>query len=202
MTMRHLPLPPSMLRLVRHAPVDGTEGVCYGASDWPAGAAATEVLADALAEQLPRDLRVLASPLQRCRQLAAALQARRPDLAFDIDPRLQEFNFGAWEGKRWAEIDRHAFDHWLADFWHRPPAVGAETMGAFMNRVAAARDACCVRATDALWITHAGVIRAALALARGVRSPMDASQWPRDAIRSGTIYAVTLGSARHDDAGS
>lgn len=198
MNSRQFPPSTPVLRLVRHAPVDGAEGVCYGASDWPADAAANEALAGALAQQLPQRLYVAASPLRRCRRLALALQARRPDLAFEIDPRLQEFDFGAWEGRRWAEIDRHAVDHWLADFWHRSPAAGAETMAAFMSRVAAAWSECRARATNALWITHAGVIRAALVLERGVRCPMDASQWPSDAIRSGTIYAVRLDQLSSD----
>lgn len=58
------------------------------------------------------------------------------------------------------------------------------------------------RGTDALWITHAGVIRAVLALERGVRSQMGASQWPSDAIRSGASYAVKSGPACRDGAGS
>jgi alpha-ribazole phosphatase len=185
-------MPHPTLLLVRHAAVDDSDGVCYGASDWSANSAATDALANALAEQLPRDLCVLASPLQRCRQLAVALQARRPDLAFAVDPRLQEFNFGAWEGRRWADIDRHAFDRWFVYFWRRPPATGAETTAAFMNRVAAAWDACHARALDTLWITHAGVVRAAMLIARGARLPINASQWPRDGIRRGTIYAFGL----------
>jgi alpha-ribazole phosphatase len=43
-----------------------------------------------------------------------------------------------------------------------------------------------------VWITHAGVIRAAGLLARGVTHLDDASQWPREAPGFGAWTVVDL----------
>ena len=78
------------LWLVRHAEVVAAEGLCYGASDLPADAAATRDAAQALARQLPQGLPMHVSPLQRCELLAQSLKALRPDLMLKTDARLRE----------------------------------------------------------------------------------------------------------------
>ena len=96
-------------------------------------------------------------------------------------------NFGAFEGQRWDSISAQAYDAWMADFWqHR--FGGVESVAEFMTRVALAWDealpgrAAC---KPQVWITHAGVIRAASLIAKGLREIHDAALWPTDALAFG-----------------
>ena len=175
------------LWLVRHARPLVDVGICYGRLDVPADAGATAECARQLAAQLPAGTAVIASPLQRCEQLAIALQVQRPDLAFTTDSRLQEMDFGQWEGRAWDDIGAAALDAWVADFaGHRPG--GGESVQAFMQRVARLWDEASAAAlaagadrtanADRLWITHAGVLRAVSLLERGIRCLSRADQWP------------------------
>jgi len=177
------------LWLVRHAQPLVAPGVCYGALDVAADAQATQRIAQELAETLPTGLAVQTSPLQRCKLLAQALQGLRPDLILNVDARLVEMNFGCHEGQRWDQISRAALDAWTADFWqHR--FGGAQSVSELMQRVAAAWDDAVLRGQPCVWITHAGVIRAASLLAQGLRRVDDASCWPNTTLRFG--YCVCL----------
>lgn len=175
------------LWLVRHAQPLIEPGICYGRLDVAADAAATADCARRLALELPTGLNVAASPLQRCAQLARALQTLRPDLHFHTDVRLQEMDFGRWEGCAWQAIDPAELQAWTDDFAHYTVGGTGESVSAFMARVGAAFDAfnsdSSARAT--LWITHAGVIRAAGLLAQGVRQIERADQWPLHAPNYG-----------------
>jgi len=178
------------LWLVRHARVALPEGVCYGASDVPLDAAATQAAAQALAARLPPGLRVWHSPLSRCELLALALQGLRPDLMLKPDARLRELDFGAWEGRPWSAIGREAFDAWLADFAHARPGGDGESVAALMARVAAAFDAWRAGGRDAAWVTHAGVIRAVRVLSQGVRAVHGAADWPADVVAFGDAWVI------------
>jgi alpha-ribazole phosphatase len=168
------------LWLVRHAQPLVEAGVCYGASDLPADAQATQACACALAELLPPGLRVLTSPLQRCTQLAQALQALRPDLPATPDARLREMDFGCWEGVRWDAIPKTAYDAWTSAFGqHR--FGGRESVQELMQRVAAAQVEAVQGGGDVAWITHAGVMRAMRLLAQGIARIEHAAQWPQEA---------------------
>ncbi len=182
----------STLWLLRHAPVLAAPGLCYGASDLPADATATQAAAQAMAARLPPGIAVQHSPLQRCELLAHSLQVLRPDLVPSTDPRLREMDFGAWEGRRWAELPRAEFDRWLADFAGTPPATGAESVRALMARVSEAWADWRASGADALWITHAGVMRAALLLSRGVSLPASAADWPADELPLGQVLTLRV----------
>lgn len=171
------------LWLIRHARPLVEPGVCYGALDVPAEPQDTRRAAERLAAALPPGLALRCSPRQRCRQLAAALVALRPDLACTPDPRLAEMDFGDWEGQRWDALGAAALAAWTADFARHRPG-GGESVQAFMRRVGAAWEEALAAplAGQALgWITHAGVIRAASLLASGIACPEHADQWPPDA---------------------
>ena len=165
------------LWMVRHAQPLIAPGICYGQLDMPADVDATVACAQALFKVLPPGITVVTSPLQRCEQLAQALLALEPDLTMKKDMRLQEMNFGAWEGQRWADIARAELDAWTADFDGYRVGGNGESVNTFMTRVATAFDAL-PRAENTLWITHAGVIRAVRLIASGQRRLQRADQWP------------------------
>lgn len=179
------------LWLLRHAQPRVAEGVCYGATDVAANPQVTGQVAVALAQVVSPELPMATSPLRRCRQLADALQALRPDLSCRVDERLAEMDFGCWEGWRWSAIGPDEFDRWTADFCGYRFG-GRESVGELMTRVAAALDEARQSRGDALWVTHAGVIRAVRLLAAGVGLPQSADQWPRETIDFGRWEAITL----------
>lgn len=184
------------LWLLRHAAVLAAPGLCYGASDLPADPALTQQAAQAAAAQLPAGLPVWVSGLQRARQLADALRTLRPDLGPPhTDPRLNEMNFGRWEQQPWAAVPQAAFDAWLADFAHHRFG-GVESTQSVIDRVAQALAALQAQVGpdgEAVWVTHAGVIRAVTYLAGGGALPVaDARHWPREAPPPGGWTVLSL----------
>ncbi len=187
------------LWLVRHAQPLIEPGVCYGATDILADVQATATQARRLADLLPQGVRIYSSPLQRCESLALALCRLRPDLAHECDARLREMDFGCWEGRRWSDIDQDEFEIWMSDFAEHCVG-GGESVRTLINRVALALESTrkCVDTSgdvthgNAVWITHAGVIRAVTLLAKdGVRLSC-ASQWPSEAPDYGQWSEVTF----------
>ena len=169
---------PGEFWLVRHALPLVASGICYGQLDMAADAQATLDCAQALAKALPQSFSVVTSPLQRCEQLAKALRDLRPDLTFKTEKNLQEMDFGQWEGRLWDAIPRAEMDAWTANFADYAVGNTGESVSQFMARIAVCYDSL-QPGSRTLWITHAGVIRAANLLARGVRHMEHANQWPR-----------------------
>ena len=164
------------LWIVRHARPLIAAGICYGVMDVLADAAETEQAARALAAALPMGAVLRVSPLTRCQQLARALCASRADLQARTDPRLREMDFGCWEGVAWDAIPQAALQAWTDDFGkHR--FGGAESSNEVLARVARVWDED-QGEHDTVWITHAGVARAAHLLADGVCVLRRADQWP------------------------
>ena len=174
--------------VVRHARPLIAPGICYGVLDIPADSQETNFAARALAPQLPGGFLALVSPLQRCRQLADALQLLRSDGVFTFEPRLAEMDFGQWEGVAWADIPREAVDAWTADF-ARHRFGGKESAGDFLRRVSKVWDEA---PGAALWITHAGVARAAMLIASGIREIERADQWPLTAPAYGELMTLQV----------
>jgi len=166
------------LWLVRHARPLIDAGICYGATDVPADADHTQAVAVQLAPLLPAGLTVWTSPLQRCSALADQLLALRPDLRLRVDARLTELDFGCWEGQRWDAIPRAAYDAWTANFG-TTRFGGRESVNELLQRVAAARAEAQALGQDAVWVTHAGVLRAIALLDQGLSTLEQAPQWPQ-----------------------
>ena len=179
------------LWLVRHALPLIDLGICYGATDVLPEAPATQAAAQALSHVLPQGLRLLTSPLQRCELLTQSLRTLRPDLTYQVEPRLAEMSFGCWEGQRWDAIPVPEFDRWNADF-AQPRFGGAESVSEFMQRVAGVWDEFKTEGQDGVWLTHAGVIRAASLLAQGVRNITHADQWPKNAPAFGQWWQLEI----------
>lgn len=182
------------LWLARHAAPLVAPGLCYGASDVAADPALTVAAAERLAAALPRYTSVQCSPLQRCQALALALHALRPDLPMHTSALLAEMDFGDWEGQLWASICAPALAAWTDDFAQHQPG-GGESVTTFMQRVSSAwSNAHAAAAPDSLWITHAGVIKAARLLARGHRQIERADQWPTESVAFGEWTILPLPS--------
>ena len=181
------------LWLVRHATPLVAPGTCYGALDVAADAMHTAETARRLVQTLPVDLiAAQCSPLQRCRVLAHALRTLRPALAVQTTPLLAEMDFGDWEGKTWNSLGEPALSAWTADFAHHRPG-GGESVTALLKRVDEAMQiASNADGDDVLWITHAGVIKAARLLSAGTRHIARADQWPTIGVAFGGWTVLTL----------
>lgn len=166
------------LWIIRHARPLIEPGICYGASDIPADLEHTQSSAAQLAPLLPAGITLWTSPLQRCTALTQALLTLRPDLTSRVDTRLKEMDFGEWEGVRWDDIPRSAYDEWTARFG-AARFGGRESVNELMQRVAAARDEVRALGQDAVWVTHGGVLRAMGLLAQGLTQLDQAPQWPQ-----------------------
>lgn len=191
-----------MIWLVRHAQPLIAPGVCYGALDLPADVQATQQAAQGLAQRLPPGAQLQTSPLLRCQQMAQALQALRPDLSLHTEARLAEMNFGTWEGQRWDALPPEALDAWTRDFW-RHRVGGGECLADFMGRVAQVWDAAMAAslvAVPQVWITHAGVIRAARLIASDQREVHAAADWPAAAPGFGQCWRYQFPSTWQEDA--
>ena len=178
------------LWIVRHAKPLIESGVCYGALDVAADEEHTWQAARALAHTLPLHCIVRVSPLQRCMQLAEALCELRPELTPQTDARLREMDFGSWEGVAWDAIPLAAMQAWTDDFGaHR--FGGVESANEVLGRVAELWDTAQQQPEEnQVWITHAGVARAAHLLSQGVRNVHSANQWPKDAPGYGEWWCV------------
>ncbi len=179
------------LWLVRHAKPLIAEGLCYGQLDIAAEPSATQQAAKKIAPLLPKNAMLYSSGLQRARQLAQALHTLRDHLVPEIDPRLNEMDFGTWEGIAWDAIPQAAFDTWIADFdAHRFGA--AESVRDLLTRTSQALSACASH-QDVIWVTHAGVIRAVNYIKQyGLNAPATSDKWPAKAPAFGDYQCLTF----------
>jgi alpha-ribazole phosphatase len=181
------------LWLLRHALTDAAPGLCYGRTDVGVPAAATLAAAQGLLpHRIPEGTPVRCSPLRRCAELARSIETLRPDLRPDVDPRLAEMDFGAWEGQLWSAIPRTAFDAWTGNFADAQPGGDGESTRRFMQRVGSAFDDWRASGRDALWVTHAGVMRAVQLLHGGTLHVERAEQWPSRPIGYGECLRFEL----------
>ena len=112
-------------------------------------------------------------------------------MTYKTDTRLQEMNFGQWEGRAWQAIGPAELQAWTSDFANYAVGRDGESVTLFMARVASAFDVLQDQ-HDTLWITHAGVMRAVQLLAQGLRSIERADQWPLNAPDYGQWLTLNL----------
>lgn len=154
---------------LRHAPVPDPENRICGRLDPPCDLSDQDRLT-ALARYLPAQAVVVESGLLRCHQTLGAIEASGLTVAPSIiEPDLQEQDFGHWQGRRWAELDK-AKDPLVEAFWRDPASTappGGESFEAVMARVRAVIAAMTrhFEGRDIIAVAHAGTIRAALAMA-------------------------------------
>jgi broad specificity phosphatase PhoE len=154
------------LVLVRHAESRGA-GKFVGQQDEPLSTEGRRQL-KGLARKLSkfRFQAIFASDLTRAIATARAT-ARRQKLEVQIRPGLREMHFGRWQGLSWEQIRRReprAADRWSKHF-PSESIPGAERFPRFRRRVNAELTAIvdANRGRCVLVVTHAGVIRVALA---------------------------------------
>ncbi len=184
------------LFLLRHARPLIAKGLCYGQLDIPADHAHTLSSAQAMAQQLRQagfpQVQLVASPLRRCQQLAHALSHELHTYNiphhWHSDTRLQEMDFGVWEGLPWSTIALDAWQAWTADFAHFRVGETGESVAQLMARVHHALQT--PRHLPTVWITHDGVIKS-VQLLQQQRQPQQASDWPRTGCAYGQSWCCT-----------
>lgn len=151
---------------LRHARVTENPGRFYGRTDVSCDTSNTRVFTG-LAGVLPQNPLLLVSPLRRTFETAAALSRAGLDLPeARIEPELLEQDFGDWTGRRIKDVYAGiAPDDPIWRGQVRPP--GGESFAEVCARVAAAITRLTVehKGRDIVAVSHAGVIRAALAQA-------------------------------------
>jgi alpha-ribazole phosphatase len=148
------------VHLLRHGPPART-GLMLGHTDTPAMTADCPQIAARVAT-LPI-ARIVASDLTRASAQAAVLAERRR-VPLTLDLAWRELDFGEWDGHAPGDLPAPA----LAAFWNDPEAQappGGERWSDLCARVAGALARL---ETDTLVVTHAGAMRAALAVLTGL----------------------------------
>lgn len=148
------------LILVRHPKPRCEPGLCYGRLDLECDAQALETAASSL-QHLAASARVFSSPARRAFDLASRLYHGAA-----ADPRLQELDFGDWEGRRWQDLGREAIDAWRQGLPDAAPPNG-ETLTAMAARCSDWLASLQADARPVLAVTHAGPIRLIRALLQG-----------------------------------
>ena len=144
--------------LIRHTQTDTPKGLCYGQSDVKLAADFFDDARDIL-KKLPTHDVLFSSPLSRCVRLANLISA---DVI--LDNRLLEVNFGDWENVPFADIESEKLHHWTQNFVTLAPPNG-ESFSELCQRVECFwHDVIQLESERIFIVTHAGVIRALLAV--------------------------------------
>ena len=179
----------SRLAILRHAPTGwNARKRLQGRSDQPLSA---EGIALARTWSLPgevADWEIHCSPLQRARHTAEILSGREAI----PDARLIELSFGAWEGRRLADLRRDLGEAMRAneaaglDFL--PP--GGESPRMLTARLRPFLAECALRGAPRAAVAHKAVIRALYALATG----WDMKQDPSEKLRDSCCHIFEVGT--------
>jgi alpha-ribazole phosphatase len=176
------------LTVWRHPKPRGVEGLCVGQLDVTVDRRKSKRLAHrirAWSRRRGAPCVVLTSPSSRGADVGRWLS--RWGWQHEIDERLLELDFGAWQGRAWPAIGREQIDAWCGNFAEYRPGGGESTAAlldrcrSFLAEARSARAVCIVG--------HAGWISAALWLHRADDQPLDASSWPA-AVRYGAMVEL------------
>ncbi len=148
------------LILVRHPKPDCKEGLCYGRLDLSCDAGTLETAVHKLGP-IALGHRIVSSPARRAKDLALRLGEE-----VAIEPRLQELDFGAWEGCLWSDLGRDAVEAWQRGLPSSAPP-GGETLAAMGARCGEWLASLEPDGPPVLAVAHAGPIRVIRALIEG-----------------------------------
>ncbi len=172
--------------LLRHVSVEADAYGLWigGASDPDADPDALAALRPALAtltQEHPPE-RIICSPLRRARSTAALV-----DHPAELDERLRERDFGAWEGRPTEECLAGIDPEWMTSTarWLEMPIPGAETVAAVVARTAALWAELTADPATCVWcVGHAGSLLGLVAAARAL--PL-ADVWETPLPRGGWV---------------
>ena len=175
--------------LIRHPTPLIAPGICYGRLDIAADPAAAEaVFRRALGRPATGVTVVWTSPARRCQNLANAIGLSLA-VPVTVDPRLQELDFGTWEGKPWDEVARAELDAWAASpLTFAPP--GGESGAILTTRVHDFYTGLRRDRRNCMVVSHGGPLKVLAALLLG--TPVDLLA-PAPAI--GSIETIACAAA-------
>lgn len=166
------------LSVWRHPKPIGAAGRCIGQTDLPVDPRRAKRLAHRIRQTARREglpHAVATSPLRRGADVGRWL--RRWGWRHQIDARLIELDFGAWDGRRWSAIAHAEVLAWEDDFLHHAPGAG-ESLQQLHRRVVAVLAAIQAGDLPGLLVGHAGWITALGCLDRLAQGTLTAADWP------------------------
>jgi alpha-ribazole phosphatase len=166
--------------LIRHPQPLIAAGICYGRLD--VDCVDPLPIAAHLRPRIPAGTPVFTSPLRRARQLAEAIA---PDAV--IDDRLAEIDFGAWEGRAWDDIERHALDAWAADVRGFVPPGGESVAQLQARAVDFAGTIDSLGVENVALVAHAGILRALA----GYWRQLPFAEWTQLQFDFGSLTEIT-----------
>lgn len=153
------------LVLLYHGDTGDSAGRCIGRTEVPLTAAARRRMEELAAHwPYPPPTALIASPRQRSYATLAPF-ARRFGRLPQVDARLNEQDFGDWDGQPWAHLSAGGdaeLREWIGDWAHRSPPGGESFVHMAARSVDWLRETA-ARATEEdllLVASHAGPIRA------------------------------------------
>ena len=188
-----------MLYLIRHTTPDIAHGICYGQLDIGLSDS-FKAESNAVLNHLPALDLIITSPLQRCKKLATHLAQERSGrnvssgyrtahpLRVQVDARLMEKHFGAWEGLAWNDIARCEIDAWANDIMGYAPEGGESTRQVWLRAQNFMHDVAQLPQQNIAVVTHGGIIRTILALLADI-SLTNTLDWQ---IEYGAVIGVQL----------
>lgn len=176
--------------LIRHPRPEVAPGICYGRSDLTVSGREQAAVLAALLPQLralPPATPIFSSPLIRCAALARQLSLARGAAGPQLDARLAEMDFGAWEMRAWDALARDEIDAWAADLTGYRPGGGESVLQMAARVQAFHADLARLPFECAIVVCHAGTIRLSLACKPG-RPAQDIA-----AAAAGSAHKVAYG---------
>ena len=187
-----------MIVVVRHGrTLANASGLLLGRADPPLDATGRDQAA-AVARALPGVARVIASPLRRAQETAAAF-----GLSVETDERWIELDYGDWDERPLADVPAADWARWRDDPTFRPP--GGETLVELGERVRVACDALMEAAAhdDIAAVSPVSPVKAAVAWALGVGDDVSwrlfvaPASITRIAIRDGRAVMSSFNDVAH-----
>ncbi|TMP29565.1 histidine phosphatase family protein [Pseudoalteromonas rubra] len=164
-----------ILYFIRHGEPLET-GRLLGSTDMPASERGNEQVYAQL-QACGAITQVISSPLLRCQTVAHAF-CETAGLPIQVDPRLNEMDFGDWDGQSYEALWQSTQSPGIGDFWQSPwqytPPNG-EPMSVFHQRLVDWWQQFTARPSSesVAIVTHAGVIKQLLAIWLGLPEGFD-----------------------------
>jgi alpha-ribazole phosphatase len=153
--------------LLRHPTPLIEPGICYGRLDVAVSPPAKLQMISIASDPALRDsAKVWTSPARRCRGLADTI-ALTLGVPLAVDRRLQELDFGAWEGQPWDAIPREDLDRWAASPCRFAPP-GGESGADLIARVGRFYRDLSRDGQNCVVVSHGGPLKVLTALLLGI----------------------------------